>query len=84
VTPKAIQLDGTNYLVKPPTGRDYISSLDLDDFGKACFFILRCVFIESNPAFKTIEEVQDQPMAILLKLESVVSSLLEYDIPDPT
>lgn len=84
MTPKSIQLDGANYLVKPPTGRDYISSLDLDDFGKACFFILRCVFIESTPAFKTIEEVQDQPMAILLKLESVVSSLLEYDIPDPT
>ena len=83
MTPKNVNIAGIDYLVTAPTGRDYMSSLEMQDFEKACFFILQCVKVDGRAAFSTIEEVQAEPLALLLKLESVVSSLLEYDIPDP-
>lgn len=81
--PKNITIEGVTYVVTAPTGRDYMSSLEMQDFEKACFFILQCVKVDGRAAFSTIEEVQAEPLALLLKLESVVSSLLEYEIPDP-
>lgn len=81
--PKNITIEGVTYVVTAPTGRDYMSSLEMKDFEKACFFILQCVKVDGRAAFSTIEEVQAEPLALLLKLESVVSSLLEYEIPDP-
>lgn len=82
--PKSVSIAGVDYVVTAPTGRDYMSSLEMQDFDKACFFILQCVKVDDRAAFSTIEEVQAEPLALLLKLEAVVSSLLEYDIPDPT
>tara|TARA_S200002703_G_scaffold159815_1_gene174879 strand:+ start:1892 stop:2146 length:255 start_codon:yes stop_codon:yes gene_type:complete len=82
--PKNVTIAGVEYVVTPPTGRDYMESLEMQDFEKACFFILRCVLVDGKPAFSSAEEVQAEPLALLLKLESVVSSLLEYEIPDPT
>lgn len=82
--PKNVSIAGVDYVVTAPTGRDYMSSLEMHDFEKACFFILQCVKVDGRAAFLNIEEVKSEPLALLLKLESVVSSLLEYDIPDPT
>lgn len=82
--PKNVSIAGVDYVVTAPTGRDYMASLEMQDFEKACYFILQCVEVGGREAFATIEEVQEQPLALLLKLEAVVSSLLEYDIPDPT
>jgi len=84
MNPKNVSIGGVDYVVQAPTGRHYMASLEMQDFDKACFFILECVQLNGRAAFSTIEEVQLKPLALLLKLESVVSSLLEYDIPDPT
>lgn len=84
LTPKNVNIASIDYVVTAPTGRDYMSSLEMTDFEKACYFILQCVTVDGLPAFNTIEEVQAEPLALLLKLEAVVSSLLQYDIPDPT
>lgn len=82
--PKNVSINGVDYVVEAPTGRHYMASLEMQDFEKACFFILECVKTDGRATFSNMEEVQSQPLALLLKLESVVSSLLEYDIPDPT
>lgn len=84
MSPKNVLISGVEYMVSAPTGRDYMESIEMKDFEKACFFILRNVTINGEPAFDSLETVQDSPLALLLNLESVVSSLLEYEIPDPT
>ena len=84
MTPKNVFIGGVDYVVEAPTGRHYMASLEMEDFEKACFFILECVKVNGRAAFATLDAVQAEPLALLLKLEAVVSTLLEYDIPDPT
>ena len=83
--PKNITIEGITYVVTAPTGRDYMASLEMQDFEKACYFILQCVEgLDGKPTFQNMEHVQCEPLAVLLELEAVVSSLMQYDIPDPT
>lgn len=83
MSPKNVSIAGVDYVIVPPTGLDWMESLQMQDFEKACFLILRCVLENGKPAFASLEEVKAEPLALLLKLEKEVSSLLEYDIPDP-
>lgn len=83
IEPVEVDIGDVAYVVRPPTGLDWIETAELGDFERTVSLIQRCVTIDGRQAFQSYDEAARQELPLLLNLERVLSRLLEYDIPDP-
>ena len=82
--PRLMEIDGTAYDLRPPTGGDWLAVAGLDPIERTLLLIVRCVSRDGRPAFRDQAAAEGATMALIQALDAALSELMAYEIPDPT
>ena len=82
--PKTVEVDGFEFRIRVPLGSDWLAIAPLESAERSLALILRLVEHDGEPAWKSIQELERLPMAMLLELDRECCSLLEYPVANPT
>lgn len=83
IMPRTVSYDGVEFCVRVPLGGDWLAVSALEGHERSLVMILRCVERDGSPAWKSVQDLERVPMALLLKFDQILGELLEYDVPDP-
>ena len=67
--PKRVEIDGQVFDIRVPLGSDWLAIAPLEAAERSLALILRLVEVDGAPAWKSVQELERLPMAMLLLLD---------------